>query len=551
MIQIADRDRLNSWLRRRSREDAVILAVRGALRVLPSIGNQWGADAEFLVEHLLLSAFRMLGVGLFASSFPKISALKIVDVAGEVHKSSTRTSRLPPPPELAYRSSQFAVRSLAYPAARPAAVEAIQAGAQAYGRTERTAADDFWFYISQDAEALIKGPHMILARKPLWIESQGAQRAPDLARAQWSKLRNHLLGLDNGWDVWTQWYELILDGNVPNAEFELAKAVLPTQVWALSPSLVNSHIKLIREEFKGLRNQVPDEEVGSEELSSQIAATDDLSLWDFYFDPHGYAMRPQAFERDHRDVNDPYRMRDEAERLASLASTGRDLHFDLREDRPQVPPSMRRDFKRYANAASVAPEKVNPRELDRLARPIIAALDNEGIREGLGNYLLTKVDGFRLDHNALMVAYFSAVAERASTLLSRDPPASFNAEAAADAVRAATNLLASAEWQAMPTPPSEVVGVLNEAIDETRQRRLALMLKPDVAAREGRRQLYRDTAEIAATAVRLLGQTVKAVDDGVLALGGHPRVTSSVAIYAASDAALKIMRALLQSVGIG
>lgn len=112
-------------------------------------------------------------------------------------------------------------------------------------------------------------------------------------------------------------------------------------------------------------------------VGQQVEATNHTSLWDFSLNSDEFAMEANPFERDIPTIDDPYRLREHEERLEALANAARDLHKDLQQDRPQVPPALKRDFKRYFDAASLPADKVNPRELDRIARPIIAALDDD------------------------------------------------------------------------------------------------------------------------------------------------------------------------------
>lgn len=554
MIEITDRDSLLAWLRTRPREDAVLIAARAALRVLPQAGATLDHDAGERRADTILPIVRATVCARLAGEWPRL--------ATQLRAAADAATATPIPRAAAVLAAVRAALAAGRPdeasvseVAAAAAFSVVSAGTSA--NATGSAAGDVWGSVSSDATARENGTsNEQLGAAALWpgfpfsdgsTFSDGSMFSgtPAWATDRWKQLKQHLLAADEGWEVWTDWYDALLAGRPQDPDLELAKALIPDEVWQQGPAALNAEIARLIAEHAAKQNPP-----GLEVLPAQIAATDDLSIWDFRLDVDAYAMRPQPFERDLPDIDDPYRMRDEAERLASLASTARDLYYDLRQDRPQVPPSMRRDFKRYADAASVAPEKVNPRELNRLARPIIVALDDEDVRAGLGNYLLTKVDGFRLDHNALTARCFTAETERMAMLAEKEPPADFDAEAAEEAIKKATDLLTSPEWEVMPVPPAEVVDFLIEATEEARERRLRLMLRPDAAANEGRRQLYRDNLEIAASTVRLLGQTVTSTTDLIHAAGSHPRVQSTANIVTVSTPALALLALILRAYGL-
>ncbi|MBD1545120.1 KAP family P-loop NTPase fold protein [Roseibium aggregatum] len=95
---------------------------------------------------------------------------------------------------------------------------------------------------------------------------------PDDLIKYWQELKAKLGILDEGWDVWTEWYEDRLAGKAPEDEaLAVAGATLPEPIWHQGPKLVNATIKELTELYnKGgpemlearmaeLREQYPEE----------------------------------------------------------------------------------------------------------------------------------------------------------------------------------------------------------------------------------------------------------------------------------------------------
>jgi hypothetical protein len=59
-------------------------------------------------------------------------------------------------------------------------------------------------------------------------------------------LKSALLAADEGWEVWTDWYEARLAGDAahpPNEALEVARVTIPDEIWRQGPAAVNAEIK--------------------------------------------------------------------------------------------------------------------------------------------------------------------------------------------------------------------------------------------------------------------------------------------------------------------
>ncbi|MGD1922863.1 MAG: hypothetical protein ACFB03_01560, partial [Paracoccaceae bacterium] len=86
-----------------------------------------------------------------------------------------------------------------------------------------------------------------LADAPLWHDG-----IPDELAEMWADLKAHLENVpEEGWDVWTTWYEDRLAGDRPvNKALELKRILIPAAEWRQGPAHVNGIIRRLIEEYK-------------------------------------------------------------------------------------------------------------------------------------------------------------------------------------------------------------------------------------------------------------------------------------------------------------
>jgi len=269
MVDFSDRDSIKRWLdaikpAKRRREVAIALAARAALRAVPLLGRE------------LTHGKRSRPTVLSDFVLPSLRATALPWVVGKYPARSTELHVFAESAASAALSAAAAAAS-AVPASDPAvfaasaAVSASNATAAAASACANYAAAAYAFanYASPDPghpatraaaayadaatdtnfiDAGHAGPELMgLA---LWQDTGAA----DWATKAWKNLKTALLATDEGWEVWTNWYEARLDGDkrlLPNEALEVARATIPDEIWKQGPAAVNADIKQLIEKHSG------------------------------------------------------------------------------------------------------------------------------------------------------------------------------------------------------------------------------------------------------------------------------------------------------------
>ena len=213
MVDFSDREEVKRWLdeivpAQRRREVAVALAARAALRVLPLLGRE------------LTHRARQRDEILSAVALPCLRATALSWAAGKYPTHGPEVS---------------AVADAAAVAARAAADAARAVRVAAFA--DATFADAALIYFGHSGAKL--------AGMPLWPNG-----APDWVTKAWRTLKSALLAANEGWEVWTDWYEARLAGDAahpPNEALEVARATIPDKIWRQGPAAANTEIKRLIE----------------------------------------------------------------------------------------------------------------------------------------------------------------------------------------------------------------------------------------------------------------------------------------------------------------
>jgi hypothetical protein len=286
MVGLVKRDEFERWLNNigpaeLGRQVAIVLAGRAALRVVPILISAFGPEPGQrgrLHSDLVLPAFRAAALVWVAAEYPaRQRALAVAaDHATEGGEAATSSAK-----EAAGGSAEAMA---AFVAARAAclAVLANSAARAAFAVTyAMDAAIDFAAEAlrATDIEAgaiANETPAAQLAAWPLWPFD-----APPSVLDEWGRLKGMLLSANEGWEVWTDWYEARLAGDAaypPNEALEVARATIPDEIWKQGPAAVNAAIKrLIDEHQQG--------ELVVDEPTGNIVAADDGDLDQAAFTP--------------------------------------------------------------------------------------------------------------------------------------------------------------------------------------------------------------------------------------------------------------------------
>jgi len=113
-----------------------------------------------------------------------------------------------------------------------------RAGLAAKAAGGKIASKSIWDAVSADVRELSDAEEVVSrARSPLWQEN-----LPDWFVEHWRLLKARLLEADEGWEVWTDWYEDRLHGRPFDKALEEARVLIPDEIWQQGPKAVNTGI---------------------------------------------------------------------------------------------------------------------------------------------------------------------------------------------------------------------------------------------------------------------------------------------------------------------
>lgn len=552
MDEITNGDQLEAWLKERPHEDAVLISARSALRVFPLLAPVIETNAEQHRATFIFPVCRTLAVASVASSWPKRAkeVREAADVAkGAAEAALTYFTTAVAPASVQSVASAHAAATYAATTDGSYATASIFAAARAVGTTgfsipyanTRDVQAVFWRSVSDEVGAL-EGSSLYehFIETPLWHSG-----TPGWIRDPWHFLREHLLAADEGWEVWTAWYQDRLDGKAANEELEVAKALIPDKFWKAGPATLNAEIARLIVEHE-LKQQSEPAEIGDEgDLPRQLTASELFAESDFEYQPESDRMVAVPFEDDASPVgDDPFRLRDRVDLLSTLSDLANDLFNDLKVDQPQVPPSLRRDINRYGRECALDVEFVRPRRLVSLAVALQRALQDEDIRFGLGNYLLAKLEDLMVQHNSLIGRYYVAVLDHASQLHDHELPKDFESEKFEGKLEQADQMVKSADWAALPALPAEYPELIDAQREALKEMCQSIELKPEAEVRARlRREVEECYLTLGSSMARLIVRTVEAA-------GSSKRVAGSAAILGISTAALSVAGGILRMLGL-
>lgn len=253
MVDVRDTQALETWLATQSGPASALIAARAAARVLPLIGswrpeNAW--TEVFIQSNFRIIVFLCVASSRFVSTYPNrddgiaasFAASSAADYAGVSAPLASRAAAAAAS-RAAAAAATASISRAAAAAANSAAASAFDAATAAYASDAATAA----FRRDVDAlEALNLSPELAgaelslrlspTARLPLW---KGAP--PSEIATAWEALAIRLRDLNDGSEVWIDWYEAWRDGK-PASEGELAAfALAPEALWT-EPRRVNDWI---------------------------------------------------------------------------------------------------------------------------------------------------------------------------------------------------------------------------------------------------------------------------------------------------------------------
>jgi hypothetical protein len=263
--QIKDEASLKDWLGRQSREPAIAIAARAALRAAP-LAHGFAAKIRWLnpktSRHLTDftgAIFRASALARAAAKYPGL-AIELSAGASAAHQAASAAHKVAEAEAVDARFDQprgnvllggshavFAAACAAAtvagagpsPAADATAYAAFAPWQAALGEPAiaNAAHSDVWNETSADVSFLGQRDPSTLVDLPLW-----SRYPPGWATDGWTKLRASL-PKSEGWQIWIDWYLERLRGESRAEPYELAFVTVPLNVWEDGPSAANRWIR--------------------------------------------------------------------------------------------------------------------------------------------------------------------------------------------------------------------------------------------------------------------------------------------------------------------
>ena len=243
-LAIFDRNSLEVWLSGQSREVAVSIAARAALRVAPLavrlLRDRQTAEGLTEVATLTSAIFRSSASARVAARYPvRVDEIRAESIAAS-HSAALAVSA--PAVSVASANAATLAASAIFAAdfvspVTAAVLAAIAAAGDANALNSEAANHTMWEEIRLDCASVRKLGVNTASDRPLW--SNGA---PEWAGRAWLSLQEALPEGEN-WEVWIDWYEERLRGVSRGEAYELVFASVPDHVWDKGPVAANAWIR--------------------------------------------------------------------------------------------------------------------------------------------------------------------------------------------------------------------------------------------------------------------------------------------------------------------
>lgn len=242
-IDFSNPDERERWLQEQPVEVAMVIAARAALRTVPVLSLARGSTGSRLTRRkMILRVFRAVAAAWAVSAFPgrrdalTNAARKAVSGLGDVQAA-------PPERAAAYALASLLESSTEIPAR---AATAVGYALDAAGEKGQLAFDSMLAAIETDVNLLRERFSAVtIATSQLW-----PSRPPEWVRESWEELKNALIAENEGWHVWSLWYEARMFGDVIRQELEVTRVLIPDEVWHQEPRVLNTRIQELVDEEK-------------------------------------------------------------------------------------------------------------------------------------------------------------------------------------------------------------------------------------------------------------------------------------------------------------
>lgn len=255
MVEFIGRSDFQKWLEGRERIEAVTIAHRAALRVLPQLVTLLDINIARVGDAGFLSIFRAslsLRIWVEQTTRKEITGRSIAaDAVAFVARSpaAARSPAYAATNAAAIADAASATANAVFTARSAAAAAAADASADAFSTNSEYAAS--WKAISADAALLENGlyaPNLI--NHPLWH----GEDMPETISTNWTRFTDWMrnpVRLDENWQVWKAWYEDRLKGTPSNPALDFAISTMDDKkFWDAGAKAANTEIQRLIDEHR-------------------------------------------------------------------------------------------------------------------------------------------------------------------------------------------------------------------------------------------------------------------------------------------------------------
>lgn len=522
-MKFNDPDDVERWLEGRPTQDAIVIAARSACRLFPLFNEVVTDDPQRSLSTLVLPCVRSLQVSVLAScnesARPSLMGLA-KKVSGIAYSAASR-SKLGSIPAFA---AAAAVRAVSEP------FESVDAAASATSISDVASFDA----VSEDARRLKKGlARHEIAASPLWPNDE-----PSWSARAWIDLKSRLIENGDNWDIWIDWYQSRILGNKFENVLEYARANVDETYWDAGARVLNARIKYIENNFYSTEGALRENETVNRRINNALDATNFSASSDYSLNNDKYQMESKPFSEDLREFSDRLGDQKRGYLVQSLREASSNLYSDIKDGGYDIPISVYREFGRYSREIDAKESKFNPRRIIFLGKNIEFILEDSSLRSKIGNYDVSRMESFIIEHREFLAIYFSSLLMKIDNVRS----ASFTSDAGegeiVEVIKAAKALMSGHEWAIMPRLPEGHFENVDSEIAEANEMVSGLVNGNVEEIRMiGAKKMAEFNASIAADLARLLTRSVQVALD-------HPVTRGSATLGSALSLVEQIVRRL-------
>ncbi|WP_459591286.1 hypothetical protein [Bradyrhizobium diazoefficiens] len=235
-IDFSNPDERLRWLQTQPADVAWVIAARAALRALPGLSLARGSGRSRLTRRrMILRVFRAVDAAWAVSAFPG-SRDALRNAARQASSGMGDLQATPVERAAAYALATLLASNTDTPAR---ASTAIGYALDMAGEGGKLAFETMLDAIETDANLLRERfSPVTMATSQLW-----RNRPPEWAIDRWEELKRTLIAANEGWHVWSLWYENRLFGHVIQDQLEVSRALIDDELWHQEPRIANTRIQ--------------------------------------------------------------------------------------------------------------------------------------------------------------------------------------------------------------------------------------------------------------------------------------------------------------------